>query len=159
MKLKQTRAPKQIGDFGEGLVTYALIRKGYEVAYVDHVGADLIAEKEGNRIAISVKTRLFKHGSTESKMFCIEHSHLEKLETFSEQFALQPVFALVVCLADNREIHLITLKTTDIPTVFHEIQHGFSVLFSEKHLLHIKENPLVDYSFWGSEEIGKKDFV
>ena len=43
----QTRAPKLIGDFGEGLVTYALIRKGFEVAVVDHVGADLIAEKGG----------------------------------------------------------------------------------------------------------------
>ncbi len=34
--IKQTRAPKQLGDFGEGLVTYALIRKGFEVACVDH---------------------------------------------------------------------------------------------------------------------------
>ena len=53
---QQTRSPKLIGDFGEGLVTYALIRGGYEVAQVDHVGADLIAEKEGRRIAVSVKT-------------------------------------------------------------------------------------------------------
>ena len=43
---KRTRAPKQLGDFGESLVTYTLIKKGYEVAYVDHVGADLIAEKK-----------------------------------------------------------------------------------------------------------------
>lgn len=41
----QSRAPKLIGDFGEGLVTYALIRGGYEVAHVDHEGADLIAVK------------------------------------------------------------------------------------------------------------------
>lgn len=45
--MKQTRAPQQLGDFGEGLVTYALIRKEYEIAFVGHVGADLIAEKNG----------------------------------------------------------------------------------------------------------------
>ena len=38
----QTRAPKLLGDFGEVLATYALIRKGFEVAVVGHVGADLI---------------------------------------------------------------------------------------------------------------------
>lgn len=55
----QTRASKQLGDFGEGLVTYTLVRKDFEVAYVDHIGADLIAEKGGKRYAISVKIRLF----------------------------------------------------------------------------------------------------
>ena len=159
MNQKQTRAPKQIGDFGEGLVTYALIRKGYEVACVDHVGADLIAEKNGNRIAISVKTRLFRPGITESKMFCIEHSHIEKLKHFSKQFNLEPVFSLVVCLADQKEIHLITTKVSNIPKVFNKIMHGFSVKFSEKHIPAIKDNPLIDYSYWGNEEIGTKEFV
>ena len=159
MNRKQTRAPKQIGDFGEGLVTYTLIRKGYEVACVDHVGADLIAEKNGNRIAVSVKTRLFRPGITESKMFCIEHSHIEKLEHFSKQFNLEPVFSLVVCLADQKEIHLIAIKVSNIPKVFNEIMHGFSVKFSEKHISTIKGNPLIDYSYWGNEEIGAKEFV
>lgn len=73
--MPQTRTPKQIGDFGEGLVTYALIRKEYEIAYVDHVGADLIAEKDGSRFAVSVKTRLFRPGSTESLGFVVERNH------------------------------------------------------------------------------------
>jgi hypothetical protein len=38
---QHSRAAKQLGNFGEGLVTYNLIRKGFEVAYVDHVGAAL----------------------------------------------------------------------------------------------------------------------
>ena len=74
--MKQTRAPKLLGDFGEGLVTYALILKGYEVAYVDHVGADLIAEKKGKRFAVSVKTRLFRKGSRESLGFVVERGRL-----------------------------------------------------------------------------------
>jgi hypothetical protein len=52
--MKNTRAPKLLGDFGEGLITYLLIRKGFEVAYVDHVGADLIAERSGELWAVLV---------------------------------------------------------------------------------------------------------
>jgi len=48
----QTRTPKHIGNFGESFTTYTLIRKDFEVAQVDHVGADLIAEKAGQRFAI-----------------------------------------------------------------------------------------------------------
>ena len=84
----QSRAPKLIGDFGEGLVTYALIRKGYEVACVDHVGADLIAEKHGSRFAVSVKTRLFKIGSKENRGFVVEYQHLHKLDHFARQFGM-----------------------------------------------------------------------
>lgn len=99
----QTRAPKQIGDFGEGLATYVLIRKGFEIAYVDHVGADLIAEKKGNRIAVSVKTRLFRPRSSESRMMLVNPAHLEKLEIFSKQFGMNGVFVQIVCLADEKK--------------------------------------------------------
>ena len=159
MNNSKTRAPKLIGDFGEGLVTYTLIRKDYEVAYVDHVGADLICEKDGNRIAVSVKTRLFRPDSKESRMFCIEDSHLEKLRYFSNKFALEPVFALLVCLSDKSEMHLIMIKVADIPKVFHKIKHGYSVLFAEKHISNLKNNNFIDYSYWGNEIIGNKHFV
>lgn len=76
---KQSRAPKLIGDFGEGLVTYALIKGGYEVAHVDHVGADLIAEKNGERIAVSVKTRNRNTETKESDMVVISDDNIEKL--------------------------------------------------------------------------------
>lgn len=78
----QTRAPKLIGDFGEGLVTYALIRGGYEVAHVDHVGTDLIAEKNSERIAISVKTRNRNTDTKESDMVVISYDNINKLKFF-----------------------------------------------------------------------------
>ncbi len=109
MMRTQTRAPKQIGDFGEGLSTYAFIRKGFEVAMVDHVGADLIGEKQGLRYAVSVKTRLFRFGSKESRGVVIERSHLEKLEHFANQFDMIPLFALVLCLADEQAVHPLLL--------------------------------------------------
>src|SRR5579863_3147769 len=105
-----TRAPKLLGDFGEGLVTYALIRKGFEVACVDHVGADLIAERSPHRIAVSVKTRLYREGTDETRGLVIKYAHVEKLEEFAKRFRLEPVFAHAVCIPDDKIIHLFMLR-------------------------------------------------
>lgn len=112
-----SRAPKQLGDFGEGLVTYLLFRNGYEVAVVDHVGADLIAVKEGQRFAISVKTRLFRKGSKEGRHFVITEDHREKLEYFAARFSLTSLFAQVVCLEDDNKIHVCVLSMDFIKTL------------------------------------------
>lgn len=158
MAANQTRAPKQIGEFGEGLVTYALIQKGYEVAYVDHVGADLIAEKKGERFAISVKTRLFKARSKESKVFVIENSYLDKLEYFSQQFGMTPIFALVVNIVDEQKIHLLMMKVDNIKSTLPEVTHGFTIRFSEKNRQVLLEMSMIDYSCWIQEKLGNKDF-
>jgi hypothetical protein len=154
---KQTRSPKQLGDFGEGLVTYALIRKKFEVAYVDHVGADLIAEKSGRRIAISVKTRLFRPGSKESRMIMVYSSGIKKLENFSEQFERKPVFAQVICFADEKIIHLLMIRTSDIKNVLPEIKNGYSIRFGNKNFNQLIQNPKIDYSSWKNEQIGSYD--
>jgi Holliday junction resolvase len=153
--LPQSRSPKQLGDFGEGLVTYALIRKGFEVAYVDHVGADLIAEKDGSRIALSVKTRLFRPKSKESHMVAVESSNIEKLKYFSNQFNMEPVFAQVICLADNGVIHLFMFREKDMEKVLPKIKNGFSIRFSYKNINKLKDNSFIDYSCWENERIGR----
>ena len=84
----QTRAPKHIGDFGEGLVTYAFVRKEFEVAKVDHVGADLIAEYDCKRFAVSVKTRYYRPGSVETRAALLSHDDIKKLNHFAKQFGL-----------------------------------------------------------------------
>ena len=155
---KQTRAPKQIGDFGEGLVTYALIRKGFEVAYVDHVGADLIAEKNGNRYAISVKTRLFREGSDEGHTVTIGYEHLKKLEYFSNQFGMKALFAQVISIADENEIHLFMLSVSDIQDNLLKTQNGYSLNFGKKKIEGLIQSTFLDYSCWTNEIIGKKDF-
>ena len=93
MQLDRTnsRAPQQLGDFGERLAMYTLIRKGFEVAYVDHVGADLIAENGLSKIAVSVKTRMFRSESVETRSFVFKFDHLKKLEAFAGRFDLDPV--------------------------------------------------------------------
>ncbi|MEA2054145.1 MAG: hypothetical protein U9O96_03365 [Candidatus Thermoplasmatota archaeon] len=131
---KQTRSPKQLGDFGEGLVTYTLNRKGYEVAYVDHVGADLIAEKNRRRYAISVKFRLFREDSNESRMVSISYNDIEKLETFSRQFDMIPLFAQVVSIADERTIHLFIISVENIKRVLPKRVHGY-IVFDRKNFI------------------------
>jgi Holliday junction resolvase len=148
-----------IGDFGEGLVTYALIRKGFEVAVVDHVGADLIAEKGGMRFAVSVKTRLFKSGSQESRGFVAEELHLKKLDHFANQFGMTPLFALLVSIADEKAIHLMIARAEDIRNGLPLVKHGYSYRFSESSRQALFDHPFIDYSCWAQETIGGKDFV
>jgi len=156
---KTTRAPKQLGDFGEALATYALIRAGFEVANVDHVGADLIAEKNDVRYAISVKTRLFRHGSKESRMMPVEKSHLKKLEHFATQFGMTGIFAQIVCLADDQTIHMFMMKSQCIPKILGKTKTGYSILFGNNRIKHLIDHPLVDYCRWENEMIGTSDFL
>lgn len=155
---KQTRAPKLLGDFGEGLVTYALIRKGFEVANVDHVGADLIAEKSGSRFAVSVKTRLFKSGSKESLAFQAEYQHLDKLDHFANQFGMIPIFALVICIADEYAIHLLLARAKDIRNELPKVKHGHAFRFAKSTREDLLEKPFIDHSSWADETIGQMDF-
>jgi Holliday junction resolvase len=145
---KQTRAPKQLGDFGEGLVTYALIRKGYEVAYVDHVGADLIAEKDGKRYAISVKFRLFRKGSKESRMITVNNDDIEKLENFSKQFGMIPVFAQAVSIVDDEKIHLFIISVEDLKNMLKPTKKGYSLRFGRKNILNLINDNRVEYCLW-----------
>ena len=155
----QTRAPKQIGDFGECLVIYTLVRKGFEVAHVDHIGADLIAEKGGKRYAISVKTRLFREGSKESLMMVVEDTHIKKLENFSKQFGITPVFAAVICIAGNKTIHLFMMPVSKIHNILPKVKNGHSLRFGKKRIGELLQNDNVDHSSWENEEIGAKDFA
>jgi Holliday junction resolvase len=158
MKQTQTRAPKQLGDFGEGLVTYAFIRKGYEIAFVDHVGADLIAEKNGNKLAMSVKTRMFKTGSKESQVFVVEKDHLAKLEHFATQFGMLLVFALLISLIDECMMHLLIMPVADLKKSLPEVKHGYSIRFTPAKRSELMARSFVDYSCWKEEKIGDKDF-
>ena len=143
-----TRAAKRIGDFGEGLVTYALIRKGFEVACVDDIGADLIAFGRGQRFAVSVKARLFRPGSRESRVTVIEYGHLQKLRVFADRFAMVPLLAQVVALADDGIIHLYIFKADEIASVLPAVKDGYSLRFGPRHAEGLSHNPCVDYSCW-----------
>ena len=93
-KKEDDRLSKQLGDFGEQLVMF-LIGRLYEhrVAYVDHVGADLIAtNKSGKKYAISVKSRVFE---TDGPQQAFDREQQMKLESFAKDFDLIPTVAFV----------------------------------------------------------------
>lgn len=146
-----TRAAKRIGDFGQGLVTYALIRKGFQVACVDDVGADLIAAGRGQRYAVSVKARLFRPGSRESRVTVIEADHLRKLGVFAERFGMVPLLAQAVCLADDGAIHLFLFRARQLGEVLPAVKNGFSIRFGPGNLAALAGHPAVDYSCWREE--------
>jgi hypothetical protein len=151
--LRNTRSPKLIGDFGESLVTYALIQGGYEVAHVDHVGADLIAEKEGRRIAVSVKTRRWREGTRENDMVVVESANLEKLRGFAERFALEPVFAQVICHDKSAQILVFMIREADIADTLAKVKHGFSLPFGEKKLPEVLKNDAIRFSRWTRAQV------
>jgi Holliday junction resolvase len=156
-KINPSRAPKQLGDFGESLVNYDFIRKGYHVAVVDHVGADLICSKDSKRYAVSVKTRWFKKDSTESQMFNISNEHLDKLQYFSELFGMEPMFSLLVILSDQKRMLLFTIKVKEIKTnseLFRKTKVGYSLRFSDKNLTFLERSGKVSISSWENENIG-----
>lgn len=87
---KAGRLPKQFGDFGENLVVWWLGHfYNYNVALVDHEGADIIAHNKTDRLAISVKS--IHRAST---IFDV-HNQLQ-LKKFAEKFGqLTPAVAFV----------------------------------------------------------------
>ena len=143
-----SRAAQRIGYFGQGLVMYTLIRKGYGVALVDDVGADVIAERQGERYAISVKTRVFRPGSRESRSYVIEQGHVDKVKLFAQRYAMTALLAHVVCLADEKRVHLFVLPIADIQSVARPCKWGYHIRYGPKHLQTLCLHPKVDYSGW-----------
>lgn len=152
------RSPKQLGDFGEGLVNYVLLRKNFKVACVDHVGADLIASKGIHRIAVSVKTSFYKEKSVTTRGCPIEYEHVKKLEEFAVAFNLEPIFAKVVCIADDKKIHLFMLRIVDVKEQLEKVKLGYRLRFGEKYLADFIAQPFVDHSCWSDESIGSRLF-
>jgi Holliday junction resolvase-like predicted endonuclease len=148
---RDTRAPKLLGDFGEGLATYVLMTQGFEVAVVDHVGADLIAEREGTRIAVSVKTRLFRKGSKEHRSVTIEDEHLRKLKFFADRFGMSRVFIQVVSLGDTGEIHvfLLPIDSLEREAILPRNKAGFALRFHRKSdILRLSKHASLGYALY-----------
>jgi hypothetical protein len=160
---RQSREDKHLGDFGEGLATYALSRKGFVVACVDHVGADLIAQRNRARIAVSVRARRFRAGSKETRAETIKDKHIKDLKDFASSFELEPVFIQIVCIDDDRVIHLFMLRVADIEQHLDRNKSdkdpGYRLRFGANDLDKLKGSSYVDYSCWGNEQIGCKLYV
>jgi Holliday junction resolvase-like predicted endonuclease len=108
---KSSRHSKITGDFAERLVLYWLSKYGFESAYVDHVGVDIIARNPNNNelMGISVKSRSRTVGS-ERVVIRIERSHFEKLERACTAFDCIPYLAIVVDAATTITVFIVSAK-------------------------------------------------
>jgi len=103
MKIKKSsRHSKITGDFAERLILYWLSKHGFECAFVDHVGLDIIASNPHNqeRIGISVKSRS-RNTKTDGSSLSIQNDNLAKLDNACKTFSCNPYFAIVVDEADS----------------------------------------------------------
>ncbi|GMX60632.1 hypothetical protein Elgi_06930 [Paenibacillus elgii] len=85
------------GDFGEHLMMYWLSKNGYECVLVRHVGIDIIASKNGERIGISVKSRSRKDGASNFSFTMTKPlEHIKKIKETCSSFACEEYFAFVL---------------------------------------------------------------
>jgi hypothetical protein len=102
---KSTRHSKITGDFSESLVLYWLSKYGFECAFVDHTGIDIIAYNPHNkeRMGISVKSRSRNTGK-EGQYLSIPNPNFEKARSACDAFGCIPYFAIVV--DEGNDIHV-----------------------------------------------------
>ncbi len=98
---KSTRHAKIAGEFGEAIVLYWLSKYGFECAFVDHTGIDIIARNPHTEevIGISVKSRTRSEG-TEEEYVSIPNDNFTKAEAACKAFGCVPYFAIVVDAGD-----------------------------------------------------------
>lgn len=145
------------------LVAYVLIRQGFEVSVVDHVGADLMASRHGSeRFAVSVKTHRFTPDTStkESLSFTVSEADLEKLRRFADTFGLDTLFAQVVCFEKDwgepvrkLGIHVFIINPNKIPNRSTRgskvrMDRKLGLVFHVKHLLGSPSTPGVTVASW-----------
>ncbi len=135
---------KQLGDFGEQLVMFLLGRLyKSNVAYVDYVGADLIAQAPGEEKghAISVKSRVF---TTDGPQQPFDASQQEKLRTFAETFGLTPRVAFVcidkIDLRQDVNIDVYMIDLEDFENMANKVK-GITATGIDGKTLHFSNAP------------------
>jgi len=109
---KSSRHSKITGDFAEALVLYWLSKHGYECAWVDHIGIDLIAwTKDGSqRMGISVQCRS-RYPGTEREAVSLHP--FEDAHEPCNSLGLTPYAAIVVDGADFIRCFLVPIDHLD----------------------------------------------
>jgi hypothetical protein len=88
----------------------------------------------------------------------IESDHLRKLDLFADRFAMIPLLAQVVCLADDRLIHLFLFQARQLGDVLPTVKNGYSIRFGPQRVEALSRNAAADYSCWREELVGASWF-
>ena len=70
-----------------------------------------------------------------------------------------PLFALVVCIANENTIHLIISRTDELRKNLPKVKFGYSLRFTKTMREKLINMPFIDYSRWANEKLGDKDFT
>ncbi len=125
---KAGRLAHQFGKFGEGLVLWWLGHfYNYNVALVDHEGADIVAHKGDEHLAISVK-------SIHAASIYYDTHNQKQLKIFAEKFGnLKPAVAFVFAWGDREKdkedtmIDVFLFKLEEIKKYIDNNEKGFGI--------------------------------
>jgi len=121
---------------------------------VDHVGADLIAQKGKNRYAVSVKTRRYPPQSTENRALDIQATHLDLLDGFARRFDLQSIVAQVQCVNKEGLMHVFLMTPDLVRRRFRKAKDGFRWnINKQRDLDALKSIKTVSYALFREEEL------
>jgi hypothetical protein len=67
---------------------------------------------------------------------------------FAERFALDPVFAQVICHDKSSKIFVFMIREADFKKTLSKAQHGFSLSFGERKLPALLQNKAIKFSHW-----------
>ena len=110
---KSSRHSKITGNYSEQFVLYWLSKNGFECAYVDHVGIDLIANNPHTqeRMGISVKGRSRTEGTEKDHMVIGSTSDTtKKIDNACKAFGLVPYIAIVIDNKNSSVIYILSLQ-------------------------------------------------
>jgi hypothetical protein len=107
---KSTRHAKIAGEFGEAVILYWLSKYGFECAFLDHIGIDIIARNPHTDevMGISVKSRTRSEGS-EEEYVSIPNDNFTKAEAACKAFGCVPYFAIVVDAGDTIRAFILSM--------------------------------------------------
>src|SRR3989338_321375 len=111
---KSSRHSKITGDFAERLILYWLSKYGFECAYIDHTGIDIIARNPDTKevIGISVKSRSRNEGKEGSpvRIGTFTKNDFDKVNEACNNFNCSPYFAIIVDEKDHVYCFLLPLS-------------------------------------------------
>ena len=108
---KSSRHSKITGDFAERLVLYWLSKYGFECAYVDHTGIDIIARNPHTKelMGISVKSRSRNIGK-ETEYVSLQKKDFEKAKVACKTFGCVSYFAIVIDAGQGMNMFILPAK-------------------------------------------------
>ena len=114
---KSSSHPKIIGKFGENIICNLLSRSGFETAFVDHTGIDVVAYNPSTkqRLGITVKSRTRDRGKERESVnvFLNRKKDRTKLLAACEAFACRPWIAIYVETENFADVYLTSLENYD----------------------------------------------